>query len=348
MVLCTGCQQVQFYHQAVSGHLAILAGRKSIPKLVEDPATPSDLRKKLTLVLELRRFAQTHLQLPADGHYLHYVDTGRSSVVWNVYAAPPLSVQAREWFYPFVGRLSYRGYFADADALKMARQLKSEGYDTYVGGVTAYSTLGWFRDPVLNTFIHDSDADLAELIFHELSHQKLFVRGDTDFNEAFATAVSEEGVRRWLNHENRSKELSTYQAACRRRDEFVGLVLRTRGRLEKAYSKYQDENQKPGHSLPAEAVHAKKEILGQLQEEYQQLRSTWGGNTEYDGWFNQPVNNAQLNTIDSYHRLVPAFRRMLDDSGGDLNRFFAEVRSLSKLTRAARLEKLNQFLGRGE
>src|SRR5439155_27160335 len=177
----------------IGGQYALLTHQQSIEKLASAPATPSPLKEKLRLVQDLRVFAKQELRLPVDGHYRKYVDVHRAFVVWNVEAAPEFSLEPKSWWYPFVGRLEYRGYFSEGSARRYGSRLEKKGNDVHVGGVEAYSTLGSFADPVLNTFILDAEGDLAELIFHELAHDRVFARGDTNFNEAFATSVGQEG-----------------------------------------------------------------------------------------------------------------------------------------------------------
>ena len=199
VTLLTGCQTASYYTQAVRGHLQIVHRQQPIAELLQQPGTPEPLKARLRLVLAMREFAAQELRFPVNGHYLRYADLGRSNVVWNVTATPEFSMTAMDWWYPVVGRLAYRGYFVESAARQHAAELAAQGFDVDVGGVQAYSTLGWFRDPVLNTFVHEPETELAELLFHELAHQRLFVSGDTDFNDAFAEAVSEEGTRRWLH-----------------------------------------------------------------------------------------------------------------------------------------------------
>ena len=343
IVFATGCQQWHFYRQAIAGHLDILSHRQPVIELIEDPTTSLKLREQLRLVLRLRNFARDSLALPVNGHYLDYADLNRAHVVWNVHAAPPLSIEPKKWFYPFVGRLSYRGYFTEMDAESAAGELRSQGYDTHVGGVAAYSTLGWFRDPVLNTFVNDPEPDLAELIFHELAHQKLFVSGDTDFNEAFATAVGEEGVRRWLAGEGKSQPLDEYSTGCRRRDEFVNLVMNSRARLKAVYP----ESSSPGpqrFTPPDENLLKTKEaIIGDLRNDYERLRQSWNGSSDYASWFAGPINNAKLNTIESYYRLVPAFRQLQWESLDDLPQFYTRARILSKFPKQPRQAQLAEL-----
>jgi predicted aminopeptidase len=215
--LISGCHTASYYQQAASGQLEILSKREPIAELLADSQTRPALRDKLQLVLDLREFAEHELRLKTDGHYLLYADLGRRFVVWNVYAAPEFSLEPKKWWYPVVGSLKYRGFFSEEDAKRYGADMAKQGYDVYVGGVDAYSTLGWFKDPVLNTFIHHSPPELAELLFHELAHQRVFAKGDTDFNEAFATAVGEEGVRRWIAAHGDAEMRAQYEVALRRK-----------------------------------------------------------------------------------------------------------------------------------
>lgn len=343
-LLC-GCETAQFYAQAIRGQTQILARREPIVELIVDPGTSTPLKEKFELVLRLRAFAEQELKLPIDDHYLTYVDLKRRFAVWNVHAAPAYSLKPKKWWYPLVGSLKYRGYFSQEDALDYAEDLAKEGADVYVEGVEAYSTLGWFEDPLLNTFIFHGEADLAEILFHELAHQRLFLMGDTDFNEAFATAVAEEGVRRWFLTHGEEEEYARYRLAVQRHRQFVSIVLRAREQLEDLY----DENEtregarfetQPAKAVPSWMVQEKARIIAALKEQYEKLRSTWGGYSGYDRWFSHSLGNAQLNTIAVYYELVPGFRRLLDEEDGNLERFYARVRSLRKLEKEQRHEYL--------
>src|SRR6266446_9628019 len=215
LLAVSGCQTLSFYKQAIKGQYQLLAHRQPIEKLIANPATEARLKQKLELLQKLRAFADHDLKLPVDGHYSKYVDVHRPFVVWNVEAAPEFSMEPKTWWYPLVGSLEYRGYFSERSATNYGAALRHKGYDIFVGGVDAYSTLGWFNDPVLNTFILNPEADLAETIFHELGHQRVFAHGDTDFNEAFATAVGQEGTRRWLRAQGDNAAYEAYLAHLR-------------------------------------------------------------------------------------------------------------------------------------
>jgi len=335
--LLTGCRT--YYGQAIRGQWQLLTAPQSVSSLLAATNTPPELNRKLDLVLRLRAFAEKQLHLPVNGHYANYADLGRRFVVWNVYAAPEFSVEDKTWWYPVVGSLSYRGYFREDLARRYGGRLAREGWDVFVGGVEAFSTLGWFRDPLLNTFIQHGDTDLAELLFHELAHQRLFLSGDTDFNEAFATAVAQEGVRRWLRAHGNAADIAAYETASRREEQFVALVQKTRTELESLYAKT--------NSLSTEALRAgKASAFARFREDYAALKRAWGGYAGYDGWFNGELNNAKLNTVDTYHHLVPGFAALLTRCGGDLEVFYREVRGLRRLKKTERHERLLEFTRR--
>ena len=341
-----GCRTIGYYAQAVRGECQIVARQQRIEKVLADPQTPDVLKARLQLVQQLRAFAAKELKLPVDGHYLRYADLHREFVVWNVYAAPEFSLEPKTWWYPFVGSLDYRGYFAESAARNYAAGIAKKGFDVHVEGVEAYSTLGWLKDPVLNTFINHSDAGLAEIIFHELGHQRVFAHGDTDFNEAFATVVGEEGARRWLRAKGDTAALEQYQAALRRNAQFVRLVADARQKLEALYG---DERMSGGEikaakkprSVAPEALRQEKQrILDGLRRDYGALEATWRKSTADDVWLTSSANNAQLNSVATYFDLVPAFERLLAANGGDLEKYYAAAERLTKLPRAERHREL--------
>ena len=340
---------MSYYGQAIRGQCQIIKQRRPITELLSDTNTPALLRNRLQLVTQIRAFADEELKLPADDHYTRYADVGRPFVVWNVHAAPELSFEAKSWWYPLVGRLDYRGYFSEAGAQRYAAELRAEGFEVFVGGVDAYSTLGWFQDPVLNTFVFEEDVELAELLFHELAHQRLFVSGDTDFNEAFATAVAEEGLRRWMLAGNDAAAWQSYENRCRRQDQFIRLLLAARKELEVVYGEQSEEDDGLKDRRPRVQATAdwqrteKRRVIERLRRDYQALKMEWQGYEGYDGWFEGPLNNAQLNTVANYYELVPAFRRLLALCDGHLERFYREAKALGKLPEKTRHRQLRQM-----
>lgn len=349
----SGCHTLSFYGQAIHGEYQLLSDQQPIQKLIDEPHTPPRLKQRLELLENMRAFAASDLKLPVDNQYRKYVDLHRPFVVWNVEAAPEFSLQAKTWWYPFLGSLDYRGYFSKPAATNYAQSLKKQGYDVSVGGVEAYSTLGWFKDPILNTFIFEPDAELAEIVFHELGHARLFARGDTDFNEAFATTVGEEGSQRWLKARGDLPALQAYRAHLHRNDQFVHLVMKTRTRLEALYG---DEHLDGGkiratnknHGVPRKQLRQEKEaILADMRKEYAALKAGWGGNPEFDGWFAHEINNAELNSVAEYYDFVPGFQEILADNGGDMAKFYDAAEALSKKAKGQRHDELRALAKRG-
>ena len=328
----SGCSTVSFYAQAANGQAEILNKARPIANVIAEHGTSERVRRKLALVEELRQYAAQELELPAYRQYGRYSDLGRRYVVWVVYAAPEFSVEGKTWAYPLVGTLEYRGFFSKKAADEEAARLKAAGFEVYSGGVEAYSTLGWFRDPVLNTFLFRSDSELAELIFHELTHVKLFVPGDTDFNEAFATANAEAGVRRWLTSKRDWHGLARYDKALSREREIVQLLLGTREELKRLYART---------SLgPEEIRREKADIIAAMRRKYADIRSRWGISTRKDRSFERPWTNARLNTVATYYNLVPGFERLLKEKGGDLDAFYAAVKAMRHLSKEQRKSAL--------
>jgi predicted aminopeptidase len=327
-----GCATASYYGQAVLGHLDLMSRSRPIEAELSDEATAPELRAKLARILEIRDFASRELGLPDNGSYRAYADLKRPYVVWNVFAAPEFSVEPKQSCFPFVGCVGYRGYYSQADADAFATGLRAEGYDVFVYGVPAYSTLGWFDDPVLSTFVRYSDSELARLVFHELAHQLVYVKGDAAFNESFAVAVEDEGVRRWMVKHASDREREAYAALQARRKEFVRLVLHYRERLEAFYRE----------PLSVEAKRAgKAQLFAEMESAYRALKAErWSGWTGYDRWFEKGVNNAQLASVATYEELVPAFRALLAREGGDMARFYAEVKALAQLDRTERDARL--------
>jgi predicted aminopeptidase len=329
--------------------MQIVSSQRPIHVVLADPNTSVLLRDRLRLVLEIRQFAEAELHLQPNGHYLRYADLHRPFMVWNVHAAPELSLEPKNWWYPIVGRQNYHGYFSEAEAHRYARKLEHEGYDVFVGGVEAYSTLGWFRDPVVNTFVFDDETELAELLFHELAHQRVFARGDTDFNEAFATAVAEEGLRRWIQARNDASAFEKVRADRERQKEFLRLVSQAREKLREIYGETDQfecaPKAPPKLQLSAAAkTIAKARLFGELRRDYELLKAEWGGYDQYDDWFGKSLNNAKLNTVETYYKLVPAFHELLRVQGGDLRNFYREAKALSALAKIKRHRKLTELL----
>jgi len=323
----SGCTSIGYYAQAVSGHLEVMWLAQPIEERLKDTGAPESLHAKLARALAIRNFASRELALPDNGSYRKYADIGRQFVVWNVFAAPEFSVEPVKSCFLFAGCVSYRGYYSEAKAREAAASFAAQGNDVYVGGVAAYSTLGWFDDPVLSTFINYSEAELARLLFHELAHQVVYVKDDTVFNESFATAVEEEGVRRWLEREGTPAQRVAYSESRRRRSELVALFVQYRSKLAAFYERPASVEEKRA---------GKQRLLAQMQEDYRMLKASWAGFPGYDRLFVGGANNALLASIVSYAALVPAFRELLARNQGELAAFYAAVRELAELGKPER------------
>jgi predicted aminopeptidase len=310
--LVVGCQSLAYYTQAILGHSKVMAKARPVDELLADPATAPDLRERLETARRIREFASKNLKLPQNNSYLAYAELNRSYVVWNVFAVPEFSVEPKNECFPFAGCVSYRGFYSEDEARRHAAKLREAGYDVYVGGVPAYSTLGWFDDPLLSTFIRYPDAQLARLVFHELAHQLVYAKDDTTFNESFAVAVEEEGVKRWLEAEGRSGELAAFRAGQTRKREFAARVSDARERLAAVYRM----------DLPREAM------LEHKRGEWERLRAAYPA-------IPADPNNAFLASIALYTELVPAFERLLAESGS-LEAFYRRVKKLAATERSSR------------
>jgi predicted aminopeptidase len=313
--------------QSAQGQLALMSKREPIPRVIDDPATPAALRAQLKSVTAIRNFASRELGLPDNGSYRKYADIGRPYVVWNVVATPEFSVDPKRWCFPIVGCVAYRGYFVEKRARRFAAGLHAKGFDVVVGGVAAYSTLGHFDDPILSSMVSWDDVELASIIFHELTHQLLYVPNDASFNEALATTVEEEGVRRWLQQQGRDKDLAEHLLHQRRYLEVITLMTETRNRLRTLYAS----------GLPPPLMRERKrQTFEALREAYAALREQWGGHAPFDAWFTADLNNAHLASIATYFTCVPGFERELKAVGGNLPAFYVRVRELAKLDQQQR------------
>jgi len=345
-LFATGCANLGYYSQAVTGQLDILARTRTIAELLDDrpvagaesyaaaqPLAPA-VKTRLATVLRVRDFATRALALPDNDSYRVYADLDRAQVAWNVVATPEFSLTPTEWCFPVAGCVPYRGYFSHQRAEQFANELRNDRLDVRVAGVAAYSTLGWFSDPVFSTQLRRSDADIAALIFHELAHQKLYLPGDATFNESFATAVEIEGMHRWLALNGSKTALDNYLLDRTRHTQFVDLLLKFRTRLEALFASPLAEPRMRAEKARYYAV---------LRAEYANLRDQWGGYDGYDNWFTQDLNNAHLASVGLYHQYVPAFQALLASVHADLPAFYRLARTLSRLPTAERTARLTEF-----
>jgi predicted aminopeptidase len=318
-----GCTSLGYYAQSIGGQIEVLRSREPITQVIASPRTPQNLRDKLALVLEIRAFASDELDLPDSKSFRTFVRLKRPYAVWIVAASPELSLEPKEWCYPVIGCASYRGYFDHERARAFAEQTAAEGYDVHLAGVPAYSTLGYFADPLYSTVAGWSETKLAGLIFHELAHERLYVRDDSTFNESFATVVAAAGLERWLTHRHGSSQLQQHRHEQAREESFLQLVFRTRERLEQVYGSQATPDRKRWDKVKA---------FQQLQVDYAQWKVQWGGYTGYDPLFAEPWNNARLTALGTYRDQLPAFEALLFALGDDLPAFYREAERLGELS----------------
>jgi predicted aminopeptidase len=322
-----GCSHIGYYWQATQGQLALQRAARPIEQVLADPAAEARVKTKLEAAQRIRAFAVSELGLPDNKSYTAYADLKRSAVLWNVVAAPELSLQPKQWCFPVAGCVSYKGWFSKVAADEEAAALRAQGYDVHVGEVPAYSTLGWFDDPLLNTFINYPEGEIARLVFHELAHQLLYVKGDSAFNESFATAVEEFGVELWLKAHGSEELRRQYEVFGQRKQGFRALLARFRGLLEQAYQSGADEEKRA----------RKVALFRQLRDEYDIMkRDQWNGFAGYDRWFAQPLSNAHLAAVGTYTQWLPAFRALLMREGNDIRKFYAAAQTLADLPAAQR------------
>ena len=334
----SSCTSIGYYAQAVSGQIEVMWHAAPIEERLHEADTPASLKDRLARVLVIRDFASRELGLPDNDSYRRYADVGRPYVLWNVFAAPEFSVSPILSCFPFAGCVSYRGFYSEQGAKDYADGLAKGGDDVYVGGVSAYSTLGWFSDPVLSTFINYPEPEVARIVFHELAHQVVYIKGDTVFNESFAVAVEEEGLRRWLDREGTPAQRAAYVESHKRQAEFAALVLGYRARLADFYAKpLPDQEKREG----------KRRLFEQMSGEYAALKASWGGFAGFDRLVARGLNNAFLVSIASYTELLPVFRSLLAQNNGDLPGFYRAVQDLAKLDKPERDERLEKLASSG-
>ena len=332
LIALSGCSTVGYLAQSVQGHWGVMRAAKPVDDWLADASTPADLRARLQLSQRMRGFAVRELALPDNASYRRYADLQRAAVVWNVVAAPELSLQLETWCFPVVGCVGYRGYFDRADTDALASELRGRGLEVSVYGVPAYSTLGklpgdFFADPLLNTFIRYPEGELARLIFHELAHQVAYAAGDTEFNESFATAVERIGGERWLAQEAAAGAREELARSDARKRDFRALAQTAREELDAIYR---------GPGSVSDKRNAKAAVLAAMRAGHALLKAgPWEGYSGYDAWFAN-ANNASLGVQAAYNALVPAFEALFEALGRDFPRFYAEVQGLAALPQAER------------
>ena len=334
IALLLGLLQIEgcYYMQAIRGQLAVMRSRQPIPELIADENSPDELKERLAIVQEARDFAVDELLLPDNKSYRSYADLGRDYVVWNVFAAPEFSLQPKTWCFPVAGCVAYRGYFAEDAARSKAQALRDEGYDVAVGGVSAYSTLGKFSDPVLNTMMRWSDEQLVSTIFHELAHQKLYIKGDTAFNESFATAVAAAGMDRWLAKEGQSASGDGFRANRDLRASMMLLVESAKVDLGQIYASSMDDESRRI---------AKREVLDALSAAAARMVEASGAGAR--NWLAAPLNNARLASLGLYEGRHGAFEAMLRHCEQRIACFYDAAEKLADLGKDERDRRLDQL-----
>ncbi|TRZ52445.1 hypothetical protein D4R99_02720 [bacterium] len=324
-----------YYSQIIYGELQILINRTPVASLLADKNTSDTLKKNLREISEMREFAISKLGLPETGSFTSYVDTGRGYATWVLTATPEFSVIPKTWCFPVAGCSSFLGFFNEKTAERAKEKLTKKGYDVSLRGVTAYSTIGWFSDPVMNTHFDRSLPSLAGLVFHEKAHEKLFIKGDTPFNEAFATFVEQTGKRLWIVQHYKKNEVKKILNREKYAEDFSMLMSQTNRELSALYGR---------QLLPEKTRILKKEIFIKMQVQYTLLKKKWGGYTGYDAWFEKNFNNAGVVNQETYKSLIPFFQKLFDLSGKNFGPFYEQVKKISKLSKKKRYEEIQKVL----
>lgn len=334
LVVLNGCAELKYYGHAASGQFEVISKRRPIPEVIEDPNTKPEVIEKLKAVERMHDFAINELHLPDSDSFRSYSDLGRPYVLWNVFATPELSLATKQWCYPFFGCLGYRSYFAKAYAESVALELEQQGWDVHIAPSPAYSTRGFFADPIYNPMLRYDDLTLAGILFHELAHEKIFYKNDSELNESFAVAVQNEGIKRWLAHEQQPEYYSEYIVSQQRDKKFVQLLLKYRKQLKALYQSKKTDDEKRAQ---------KKVIMKSLREAYFTLRKEWADYAGYDHWFTKPLNNARLAPVGTYQGHVAAFAALLKKHNGNLQYFYRHAERLSELPMDERRKRLQEI-----
>ncbi len=328
-----GCSTAGYYGQAAVGHWRIMRARLPVQTVIDDPVTAEQTRVALLRAAAARAFASEQLALPENASYTTYVDIRREAVTWNVVATKPFSVEPERWCFPIAGCLSYRGYFHREDAERYAVDLREQGLDVALTQSDAYSSLGWFDDPLLSTMLRRGEPLLAGVIFHELAHQQLYVKGDSAFNESFASFVEQQGLRDWLRHQDRADLQRRYTAYQNRRQGFVAQLKQLRSQLEALYRTALGVD---------EMARAKEQAFDEFRRDYALLKEEWGGYAGYDKWFEKPLNNARVASVSTYNKWVGAFATIFVDSGENYARFYQLSAAIAAMPGADRRSLLEE------
>ena len=358
LLLClSSCAELSYYWQSVEGHVSLMKAARPVDDWLADVQTPEKLKAKLALTKKIRAFAADELKLPDNPSYKRYADLKRKAVVWNVVAAPALSLKLKTWCFPVAGCVGYRGYFLEAEAKLEAEQLKKQDFDVSVYGVPAYSTLGWSNwaggDPLLSTFIGYPEGELARIVFHELAHQVVYVADDTAFNESFATAVERLGGARWLAKHGSDAVKAEYEVYDGRRKQFKALTKAIRLQLAEIYDEKKSlagdkyaltaiKNRAKNEVKNEDKAEIKNKIIESFKAQYELLKTSWNGYAGYDNWVKQ-ANNAGFGALAAYDDGVPQFEALFEQQGGDWQKFYAAVKKMAAMPKEARQQALKKI-----
>ncbi|MFT5211857.1 MAG: putative aminopeptidase [Flavobacterium sp.] len=349
LIFLSGCSNFGYYTQAVFGQMELLSARRGLADVVSDEAVSEKVKARIQLAQEILAFAEDEIGLPVENTFTTYADIGRPYVVWNVFVAKSYSTKLETFCFPVAGCVGYKGFFDKNDAREFSETFQNSGFDTYLGGVAAYSSLGWFSDPLLNTFIHRSDEGLAALIFHELAHKILYVKDDTQFNESFATTVERFALQKWLESRGQDPAYVKYIEGQQRQAEVIELILQVRDKLELIYEDEKDEEEKveeekeeqegvkQKHNDKSSPLMAqnKADALALLRKDYQVLHDAWLEGNEFEFWMKNDINNAKLGAIGAYQGWVSNLTHLLESSE-NFDAFILKAKALGKLTPSVR------------
>jgi predicted aminopeptidase len=334
VTLLSNCSGPAYYLQAISGQWKLMHQRRDIQSILSDPETSPELAGKLKLAEQIRTFAQSSLDLPGGDSYTSYVEVEGDALVWNVVATEEFSLQAQKWCFPVAGCVPYRGYFKKNKADESAARLRTKGMDVVISPAAAYSTLGWFDDPLLSTMLSGSDTRLAAYLFHELAHQRIYTRDDAMFNEAYASFVEGIGVKTWLESAQRQEDFQSWQQLQNVSKDFSALIRQVYGELTRLYQGSQPDTAKRQQ---------KSEIFQSLSISYKTLvAEKWHGQSYYENWFSDPLNNAKFALYNTYEGGQCAFQKLWEDSGGQAREFHTLAEQKAGLEKKQRQIWLNQ------
>ena len=313
--LSIGCDNValepHYYWHLATGQLRILADCRSIETLLSDTENTDELtRQRLAFIRELRSYAAEEIGLSVSSSYSCYYDTKGHPVSWNVSASLPERFEPHRWSFPIVGALPYKGFFSKSLAIAERDSLRIRGLDVLMRQVSAYSTLGYFSDPVLSTMLDYSDDSLADLIFHELTHSTVFVEGHTDFNESLASFVGKVGSLRFMTVRHGGESEQVRQIISKRRDAalFRQFLFEMTGKLDSLYAL----------DLPkADVLLQRVSLFESAKEDYKGMRHNFDTPERHDRFLDWEINNARLLSYRRYHNL-DIFERQFEAHGRDL------------------------------